>query len=137
MYLELNKGALNWYGVPVRVRADMPHDEIILPYFNEDPDQLPSFTVTQVMFNVVTHNAAEYMPIVKRLLEEWWQNKQSFLTGLANGCIPMKPLADDTEWLADCDSAALVQDVATLQELLPAVSCSVVPRLAMPPGTPC
>lgn len=81
-----------WCGAPVMVKDDVSHEEFLMPYFDTNPEQQPSFTVTKSTLYLVASRADEYMPIIKRLVQEWREGKERFIQQAAAGSIPMKPL---------------------------------------------
>jgi hypothetical protein len=83
-----------WCGVPVVVKDDVSHEEFMMPYFNTDPEQQPSFTVTKSTLYLVASKSREYLPIIKGLVQDWRKGKERFLEESAKGAIPMQPLDD-------------------------------------------
>ncbi|MEA2174351.1 MAG: hypothetical protein QOD00_1943, partial [Blastocatellia bacterium] len=83
-----------WCGVPVVVKDDVSHEEFLMPYFNTDPEQQPSFTVTKSTLYLVASKSGEYLPIIKGLVQDWRKGKERFLEESAKGATPMQPLDD-------------------------------------------
>lgn len=83
-----------WCGVPVIVKDSVSHEEFLMPYFDTDPDQQPSFTVTKSTLYLVASKSKEYLPIIKSMVEEWRKGKEQFLQQAAEGAIPMRPVDD-------------------------------------------
>jgi hypothetical protein len=81
-----------WCGVPVTVRDDVSHEEFLMPYFDTDPQQQPSFTVTKSTLSLVAGKSREYLPVIKGMVEDWRKGKERFLQQAAEGAIPLRPL---------------------------------------------
>jgi hypothetical protein len=84
-----------WCGVPVIVNEDVSHEEFIMPYFDSDPEQQPSFTVTKSTLYLVASKSSEYLPIIKGMVQDWRKGKERFMRELAQGALPMRPVADE------------------------------------------
>lgn len=84
-----------WCGVPVIVKDNVSHEEFLMPYFDINPEQQPSFTVTKSTLYLVASKSNEYLPIIKGLVEDWRKGKERFLQHAAEGAIPMQPLDDE------------------------------------------
>lgn len=85
-----------WCGVPVIVNESVPGEEFIMPYFDTDPEQQPSFTVTQATLRLVASRSDEYVPIIKSMVEEWRKGKERFLREAESGAVPMQPLDSES-----------------------------------------
>lgn len=83
-----------WCGVPVMVKDDVSHEEFLMPYFDTDPAQQPSFTVTESTLHLVASRADEYSLIIRRMVDEWREGKERFMRQASQGSIPMKPVED-------------------------------------------
>ncbi|HYE65273.1 MAG TPA: hypothetical protein VD966_06805 [Pyrinomonadaceae bacterium] len=88
----MSDSELKWCGVPVVVRDDVPHDEFIMPLFDLDPGQQPTFTVTQATLDLVMRDFEGYRPSIEQMLYEWREKKVDFIVAVARGAKPTRPL---------------------------------------------
>ncbi len=85
-----------WCGVPVIINEGVSGEEFLMPYFDTNPEQQPSFTVTKSTLHLVASKADEYMPIIRSMVEEWRKGKERFLREADSGAVPMQPLDDES-----------------------------------------
>lgn len=86
---------LLWCGVPVIVNEGVSGEEFLMPYFDTNPEQQPSFTVTRSTLQLVASKADEYVPIIRGMVEEWRKGKERFMREANSGAVPMQTLDEE------------------------------------------
>ena len=67
---------LNWCGLSVIIDDDM-HELFEMSTPDHDPEQKPTFLVTQSTADLVRQDFERYEPSLERMAEDWQENKKS------------------------------------------------------------
>jgi hypothetical protein len=80
---DVDANILNWCGVPVIIDNNT-YRLFEMPELNDDPEQKPSFLVTQSTVDLVQPDFERYRPSLERMKEDWQEEKKQFMREKAN-----------------------------------------------------